>query len=1467
MSQERELFEKLLQQIQLSQEFQQQMFGFGGELKRVDVFPKTRVWRFTLFFEQLLPAKTMSQFVEKLHFAFQNIATVELFVEVEKTSFDEQLLNDYWQMILERISIASPMVKASLKRTKLSFQEERVVLFLTNVAVEKMLQETYCQAFERSFQQLGFPKFSILTQIDEEKAEILLQSHQDRKEELEQLEAIYAQEKMAEAEQRVAEQVVEEKTEEPLPEITGSIQLGRPISDHEEITPMKEINHPADNVVFEGFIFKSEIKTTRTGKKILEFEITDYTSSFQVSKFGFNKMDEAIFEAINSKVSLKKGTGLWVRIKGKVEDNEYARDLIVGKLYSLMEIPHGDRMDYAEEKRVELHLHTNMSAMDAIDTASSYVAQAKKWGHKALAITDHGVAQSYPEAHSAKGDDFKIIYGFEAYVVDEEVPIAYNNAPVDLNEATYVVFDIETTSLSAVYGKIIQIAGVKMYKGNVIEEFEEFIDPGFPLSRFTKQLTGITDDDVRGSKPLEQVLQEFQAFCKDTVLVAHNGTFDVGYMNVNYTRFGMSEIQEPWFDTLEFARNLYPEMKRFGLSQLTKKFKIDLGDNHHNAIFDSQATGHLAWIFVKEAIEKYGVVTHDELNEKVSAPDAFKRARPFHATVYAKNQEGLRDLFRVVSDANTKYFYEVPRVPRALLEEFRESLILGSACRSGEVFTAMAEKSYEEAKKKAQFYDFLEIMPPSVYAPQVFDQLFTDDELKEVLSNIIKLGNELHKPVVATGNVHYINKEESLYREILIRQLGWKNELNRPKFRDDQNSLPPMPEVHFRTTDEMLADFAFLGEEVAHEVVVKNSNLVADWFGEITPVRDDLYTPKMENVEENLTRLTYETATSMYGEELPEIVEKRIEKELFSIIGNGFAVIYWISRELVHRSNERGYLVGSRGSVGSSFVATMTGITEVNPLPPHYVCLNCHYHEFYDDGTYGSGFDMPEKECPKCGNRLHKDGQDIPFETFLGFHGDKVPDIDLNFSGEDQPSAHLDCRDIFGEDYAFRAGTISGVQEKTAFGFVKAWERDNALSLRNAEVDRLSIGTTGIKRTTGQHPGGIIVIPGYMDVYDFTPVQYPADDVNATWRTTHFDFHSIHDNVLKLDILGHVDPTVIRMLQDLSGIDPKTIPADDPEVMKIFSGPEVLGVTPEQIYSKTGTFGVPEFGTGFVRGMLEETHPSTFAELLQISGLSHGTDVWLGNAQELIKAGTANLASVIGCRDDIMVYLMHRGLESGLAFKIMESVRKGKGIPDEWQEEMRAKDVPAWYIDSCLKIKYMFPKAHAAAYVLMALRVAYFKVHFPIIYYCAYFSHRADDFDLKAMADGLPAVKARMEEIREKVKINEASNKEKNMYTVLELVNEMLERGMEFSTIDLYKSDWHDFKIDGNKLIPPFRAVDGLGANVAKSIMVAREEGEFLSKQELKNRTALSTTLLEKLDELGSLKGMPEENQLSLFEL
>ncbi len=1226
----------------------------------------------------------------------------------------------------------------------------------------------------------------------------------------------------------------------------GPVMIGLTIKDDDTFRRMEEIVDEERRITIEGYVFFAETKELRSGRTLLTFKITDYTSSILVKVFSRDKEDAQILNQVKK--------GMWLRARGSIQNDTFVRDLVM-IANDLNEIKPRLRQDVApdDEKRVELHLHSPMSQMDAVTSVSDLVKQAKKWGHKAIAITDHGVAQSFPEAFGAgKKNDIKILYGVEANLVDDGVPITYNDAHRLLSDDTFVVFDVETTGLSAVYDTIIELAAVKIHNGEIIDRFESFANPHHRLSNTTIELTGITDDMVESAPDVDIVLRKFLEWSGNDVLVAHNASFDMGFINVGYQKIGLPKATNPVIDTLEVARLLYPEFKNHRLNTLAKKFDIEL-TQHHRAIYDAEATGYILIKLLKDA-SKQGIEYHDQFNDYMGKGGAYKRARPSHCTLLAQTEKGLKNLFKLISLAHIDYFYRVPRIPRSQLQKYREGILVGSACDKGEVFEGMMQKAPDEVEETAKFYDYLEVHPKEVYAHLIEMELVKDEKsLEEIIMNIVKLGEKLNLPVVATGNVHYLNPEDKIYRKILINSQAGANPLNRHQ----------LPNVHFRTTDEMLKAFAFLGEEKAKEIVVTNTNKIADMIDEIKPIKDDLYTPKIEGAEEEVRNMSYTMARSIYGEELPEIVEARLEKELKSIIGHGFAVIYLISHKLVKKSLDDGYLVGSRGSVGSSLVATMTEITEVNPLPPHYICPKCKTSEFFNDGSVGSGFDLPDKDCPNCGAKYKKDGHDIPFETFLGFKGDKVPDIDLNFSGEYQPRAHNYTKVLFGEEYVYRAGTIGTVAEKTAYGYVRGYTQDNNLTLRGAEVDRLVQGCTGVKRTTGQHPGGIIVIPDYMDVYDFTPIQFPADDRESEWKTTHFDFHSIHDNVLKLDILGHDDPTMIRMLQDLSGIDPKTIPTDDPVVMQIFSNTDSLGVTQEQIMCKTGTLGIPEFGTRFVRQMLEDTKPTTFSELVQISGLSHGTDVWLGNAQELIQNGTCILPEVIGCRDDIMVYLIYQGLEPSLAFKIMESVRKGKGLQPEMEEEMRNQNVPEWYIDSCKKIKYMFPKAHAAAYVLMAVRIAYFKVHLPLLYYAAYFTVRAEDFDLESMVRGSISIRSKIEEIN--AKGLDASTKEKSLLTVLELCLEMCERGFNFQKVDLYRSKASEFVIDGNSLIPPFNAIPGLGTNAALNIVKAREDGEFLSKEDLQQRGKVSKTIIEYLDKHGCLESLPEQNQLSLF--
>lgn len=1439
-----ELFTKLLEQIHFPEKdaaaFQ------NAAIQSVVVHKNSRVWEFHLLFRQALPFNLFQEFTAALERGFKDIAGVKVKISSPMTDLDQQLIADYWEYIVNTTAHDSAMLQQACLQTSPEVKDGRVTLVVENEIVKNMLVQKLLDKIEHRYQELGFPQFRIHPFVDQSASQ---EKIKELKAKHEADDAALAAKAMAQIKKNNAARAKAKQKQSAAPApADGPAQLGRAISDKENVIQMKDIQGEERSVVVEGYVFSAEVRELHSGRQLLTFEITDYTSSFAVKKFSRNTEDEAQFANIKP--------GIWLKVRGPVQEDTWMHDLVINA-YDINQIQHTPRKDKApaDDKRIELHAHTEMSQMDATNSITELAQRAHEWGQPAIAVTDHGNVQAFPEAFKAANKfGIKMLYGLEANVVDDGIPLVYNENHDVLLDNTYVIFDVETTGLSAIYDKVIELSAVKMKDGEVLERFDEFIDPGFPLSEQTTQLTSITDEMVHGSKSEEEVFKMFKDFCDGCIIAGHNVSFDMGFMNTGYRRHKMTEITEPVIDTLPLARFLYPNLRGYRLNTLSKRFKVAL-EHHHRANYDAEATGHLLYKFLKDAEKRYDIRYVDDLNKHMAENDAYKHARPFHVTILAQTQAGLKNLFKLVSFSNVKYFHRVPRIPRTVLSKYRDGLLLGTACSSGEVFTAMMEKGYSTALQKARYYDFIEVQPKPNYAPLLEQHVIADDaHLEDILKNMVKMGDELEKPVVATGDVHYLDPHDGVYRKILINSQGGANPLNRTH----------RPDVHFRTTDEMIKEFSFLGDEKAHEIVVDNTHKVADMIDDgIRPVKDRLYTPHMKGAEQEIQDRTWHTAKTWYGDPLPKLVRDRVRLELNSIVKNGFSVIYLIAQRLVAKSNKDGYLVGSRGSVGSSVVATLSGITEVNPLPPHYRCPKCQYTHFYTKGEYSSGFDLPERHCPKCGTLLVKDGHDIPFQTFLGFKGNKVPDIDLNFSGDYQPIAHNYMKVLFGEKNVFRAGTIGTVADKTAYGYVKAYERDNDVQFRGAEEDRLAKGATGVKRTTGQHPAGIIIVPDDMDIYDFTPVQYPADDQSAAWETTHFDFHSIHDNILKMDILGHDDPTMIRALQDLSGINPRTIPMNDPGVMSLFSSPKQLGVTEEQIQSKTGTLGLPEFGTRFVRGMLNDTHPKNYSQLLQISGLSHGTGVWLDNAQELIKEGTATIANVIGCRDNIMTDLIHYGLDSETSFQVMESVRHGRGIPDEWQEKMRKANVPQWYMDSCLKIKYMFPRAHAAAYVLMALRIAYFKVYFPLVYYCAFFSVRADDFDVVAMAHGKDAVKHRMAEINEQG--NDASAKDKSLLTILELANEMLERGFKFKMVDLNKSDASNWLIDGDSLIAPFRAVPGLGLNVAKQIVAAREEKPFLSKEDLAERGKVSKTLIDFLTENHVLDGMPDSNQLDLF--
>jgi DNA polymerase-3 subunit alpha (Gram-positive type) len=1090
-----------------------------------------------------------------------------------------------------------------------------------------------------------------------------------------------------------------------------------------------------------------------------------------------------------------------------------------------------------------------MSSMDGASSATSLIKRAKEWGHKAIAITDHGVVQAFPEAMEASAKTgVKVIYGVEAYLVDDGEPIVLRPCEHSIDDE-FIIFDIETTGFNPQTDEITEIGAVKIKGCKIIDRFSTLINPEKEIPQDVVNLTGITNEMVRDKETIKTVLPKFLKFIGDSPVVAHNAKFDTGFIREKSKKLGL-DFSNPIIDTLSLARWLLPDLKKHKLNIIAQHLNIKL-ENHHRAVDDAEATANIFIKFIDMLKEK-GANNLFDINSLYIGNFDIKKADTYHTVILVKNYEGLYNLYKLISMSHINYYHKRPRIPKSVLQQYRDGLIIGSGCEAGQVFKGVLNNlSEEELFNIIKFYDYLEIQPRGNNLFLVESGVVENEEkLLEINKKIVELGDKYNKPTVATGDVHFLDPHDEYFRRILMAGKG---------FSDADNQAP----LYFKTTNEMLEEFSYLGDEKAYEVVVKNTNLIADQVEMIKPIPDETFPPKIDGAEEEIRNMTLNKCHEIYGENLPEIVRKRLDKELNSIINNGYAVLYLIAHKLVAKSMEDGYLVGSRGSVGSSFVATMCGITEVNPLPPHYVCPNCKNSEFFTDGSIGSGADLPDKKCPVCGSDYNKDGHDIPFEVFLGFEGDKEPDIDLNFSGEYQPIAHKYTEELFGEGHVFRAGTIGTIAEKTAYGYVKNYLEERNIKATQAEIERLVKGCTGVKRTTGQHPGGVMVVPRDKEIYEFCPVQKPADDVDSDIITTHFDYHSISGRLLKLDILGHDDPTVIRMLQDLTNVDPTKIPLGDKKVISLFTSTEALGVTPEDINCEVGTLGLPEFGTKFVRQMLIDTQPKTFAELVRISGLSHGTDVWLNNAQDLIKNGYATLKEVISTRDDIMLYLIQKGVKPKNAFNIMERVRKGKGLREEDIQEMKENNVPQWYIDSCNKIKYMFPKGHAVAYVMMAVRIAYFKVYYPEAYYATYFTVRADDFDADLIVKGEQHIRNKIKEIE--ALGNNASQKEKGLLTVLEIANEMYKRGFKFTPVDLYKSDATKFLITEDGILPPFRALQGVGENAAKSIVKAREEGPFLSKEDLRVRSKVSKTVIEILDSHGCLKGLPDTSQLSLF--
>ena len=1236
--------------------------------------------------------------------------------------------------------------------------------------------------------------------------------------------------------------------------------FGRDFDD--EVITIDEIWGEMGEVVIRGKVRTLEQREIRNEKTIVSFEITDFTDTIKVKMFVHNEqLPELLAE-------LKVGS--FMKVKGVTVNDTFDRELTIATVIGLKKIPDftTSRMDNSVKKRVELHCHTKMSDMDGVSDVKDIIKRAKKWGHKAIAITDHGCVQSFPDANHAldKDDTFKIIYGVEGYLVDDLKEIVTDGKGQSLDEK-YVVFDIETTGFSPVTNRIIEIGAVKVEHGEITERFSTFVNPQVPIPFHIEKLTSINDSMVMDADTIEVVLPQFLEFVGDAILVAHNANFDVSFIKENAKRQGIP-VDFTYVDTVGIARALLTGQSKYTLDAVAKTLGISL-ENHHRAVDDAECT---AEIFVKfiDMLKKDGIMDLASLNELgKSSVEAIRKLHSFHIIILAKNQTGRINLYRLVSESHLTYFHKRPLIPKSLIQKYREGLIIGSACEAGELFRALLDgQSDEQLARIVRFYDYLEIQPLGnnrfMIESEKHPDINSDEDLIELNKRVIKLGEQFNKPVVATCDVHFLDPEDEIYRRIIMTGKG---------FKDADNQAP----LFLRTTEEMLDEFSFyLGSEKAEEIVITNTNMIADMCDRIAPVRPDKCPPVIENSDQQLTDICYRKAHEMYGEQLPEIVEARLKRELNSIISNGFAVMYIIAQKLVWKSVEDGYLVGSRGSVGSSFVATMAGITEVNPLSPHYYCKKCHYTDFYSDEVKAfagmAGCDMPDKNCPVCGEKLVKDGFDIPFETFLGFKGNKEPDIDLNFSGEYQSKAHKYTEVIFGYGQTFRAGTIGTLADKTAFGYVKNYYEERGKHKRTSEINRIVEGCVGVRRTTGQHPGGIVVLPVGEEINSFTPVQHPANDMTTDTITTHFDYHSIDHNLLKLDILGHDDPTMIRMLQDLTGIDPITIPLDDKDVMSLFQNTSALGVTPEQIGGcKLGALGIPEFGTDFAMQMLIDTQPKYFSDLVRIAGLSHGTDVWLGNAQELIKSGQATISTAICTRDDIMTYLISMGLDSEESFKIMEAVRKGTVAKhkcanwEEWKADMKAHDVPDWYIWSCEKIQYMFPKAHAAAYVMMAWRIAYCKVNYPLAYYCAYFSIRASAFSYEIMCQGQQHLEATMADYRKRS--DTLTNKEQDALKDMRIVQEMYARGFEFEKLDIFRAHSRNFQIVDGKVMPSLSSIDGLGEKAADAIMEAAKDGPFLSKDDFRSRTKVSKTVIDMMSDLGLLGDIPESNQISLFDL
>lgn len=1430
-----------------------------GELTKLNINKQARLITLAVKFNGLVERNTLFD-TEKL------ITKTLAYHTVIKPHFPTELFSaDYFPQLYAAVRRDIPSINGTLNNAEVRFENNTLTINLLNGG--KTLLDS--KGFDKALIKLVSEEFNLYISVNytgtfevEENSEEYKAAIQDAQEKINrenlQKAAEFYQEEVETAEKREEKHAENTTVEIEVREgkfatpqiIQSSIRplYGRSIRG--KMIPISSISGDSGRIVVWGDVFDIEKKVTKSGdKNIFTIDITDYTGSTTAKVFN-SIMESAVID------NIKKGDTIVVQ--GDVEYDKYAGELVVNAR-SIGTAQKVKVVDNAEKKRVELHMHTNMSQMDAVTSAGDLVNRAYQWGHKAVAITDHGVAQAFPDAMKAADkinkdeEKIKIIYGVEAYFMDDLVESVKGDADTGF-DGTFICFDIETTGLSAARDKITEIGAVKVENGVITDTFSTFANPEMPIPQKITQLTGITDDMVKDAPSQSEAVGAFLEFAGDNVLVAHNAPFDTSFIAKACEDMGR-EYNYTSIDTVAISRAILTDIKNCKLDTVAKFLR--LGDfNHHRATDDAEMLARIFINLCQRLTDDYGITKTNDINTKIAGGD-FKKLPTYHQIILVKNKTGLKNLYRLISYSHLNYFYKKPRIPKSELVKYREGLIIGSACCAGQLYMAILEgKPWGELKQIASFYDYLEIQPAGNNSFMIRDGRFNSvDELHEIDRTIIKLAKELGKPVCATCDVHFMDPTDSEFRKILMAGQG---------FKDAEQQAP----LYFRTTAEMLKEFEWLGKDKAYEYVVENPNKIADMCEYIRPIPKGTFPPNIEGAQEQLIDITWKRAKEKYGDPLPEIVKARLDKELNSITTYGFSVLYMTAQKLVADSEAHGYLVGSRGSVGSSFVATMSGISEVNPLCPHYVCPNCKHSEFITDGSYGSGFDMPPKNCPECGTLMDQDGHEIPFETFLGFKGDKVPDIDLNFSGEYQSKSHRYTEELFGKNNVFKAGTISTVAEKTALGFVKKFAQERGLVMHKAEEKRLAIGCTGVKRTTGQHPGGMVVVPRTNDVYDFCPVQHPANDVNSDNITTHFDFHSIHDTITKLDELGHDVPTIYHYLELYTGIPVMKVSMSDPEVMSLFTSPKALGVTEEDIDSKTGTFSLPECGTSFVRGMLIEAQPKTFTDLLQIAGLSHGTDVWLGNAQELIHNGTCTISEVIGTRDSIMTYLMHKGLEPGMAFKIMEIVRKGnatKLLTEEHFKAMREHNVPEWYIDSCMKIKYMFPKAHAAAYMIATLRLGWYKVHKPVEYYAAYFTVRSENLDGAIAMQGHQAVRDKMNNIKQKQSVHEATAKDEAEFQTLQIVNEMMARKIEFLPVDIYKSEAKMFKVEDGKIRLPFSSLPGVGGAAADSLAETGKHTEYLSIEDMQIKTKVTKAVIETLKDVGVLKDLPESSQMSLF--